>query len=77
MRKHAKHGTPKNPEDYMKEKNRIIKSCDTIEKALKAINDEAVKKEFTLEEWTSFNEITNYTRDKYLKIRRYARRTIK
>ncbi|MBE3087125.1 MAG: hypothetical protein IMZ64_13010 [Bacteroidetes bacterium] len=71
MRKHATHGIPK-----MKEKNRIIESCDTIEKALKTINDEAVKKEFTLEEWISFNDITNYTRDKYLKIRKYAKRTI-
>jgi hypothetical protein len=60
----------------MKEKNRIKESCDTIEKALKTMNDEAVKKDFNLEEWISFNEITQHTRDKYIKIRRYAQRVI-
>ena len=60
----------------MKEKNRIIESCDTIEKALEAIKQEAIKQEFTLEEWTSFNEITQYTAAKWPQIRRYARRVI-
>jgi hypothetical protein len=57
-------------------KDRIKARCERIEKELDAIKQEAIKQEFTLEEWTSFNEIQGYTAAKWPQIRRYARRTI-